>query len=128
MATETLVLLLTFALSFVYLLLPSAFTASRTSPTKLAGSRDDIPPSDNVYEQRAVRANNNFRETAPWAIGLLILVQVTGGANGTSALGAWIYFICRCVYIPAYLSGIPYIRSLVWTASVVGLIMIALQA
>jgi len=80
-----------------------------------------------VAEQRAARAAVNFKETLPWAIGLLILVQVTGDTNGMTALGGWLYLVGRVLYLPIYIMGIPYARSLVWTISFVGLILIAWQ-
>ncbi len=127
MTTETLIILLTFVLALVNYLMPSFFVVGRSGLLSMAGPRDDIDPANGVAEQRAERANENFKETVPWAIGLLILVQVTGDANATTALGGWIYLICRILYIPLYLMGIPYLRSIAWTISIVGLIMIAWQ-
>ena len=37
--------------------------------------------------------------------------------------GAWTWLIARIVYIPLYLAGVPYIRSLAWLVSVVGLVV-----
>lgn len=127
MTTETLIILLTFVLALVNYLMPAYFALTNAGVLSLAGPRDGVGVGDTLVAQRAERANNNFKETLPWAIGLLILVQVTGDANGTTALGGWIYLICRIAYIPLYLMGIPYLRSIVWTISIVGLIMIALQ-
>ena len=127
MTTETLIILLTFVLALINYLMPAFFVVANSSVTALAGPRDDVGVGENIIGQRAERANANFKETLPWAIGLLILVQVTGDANTTTALGGWIYLICRILYIPLYLMGVPYLRSLVWTVSIVGLIMIAWQ-
>ncbi|MEM7128463.1 MAG: MAPEG family protein [Chloroflexota bacterium] len=127
MTTETLIILLTFVLALVYYLMPAYFAVANSGLLALAGSRDDVSVGEKMAAQRAERANANFKETVPWAIGLLILVQVTGDANGATALGGWIYLICRVLYIPLYLMGIPFARSIVWTISIVGLIMIAWQ-
>ncbi len=127
MTTETLIILLTFVLSWIYYFMPSPFVARRVGARALVGPRDNIKPADSVMEQRALRATANFKETLPWAIGLLILVQVTGDANATTALGGWLYLISRIIYIPAYLLGTSYLRSIVWTVSIIGLIMIAAQ-
>ena len=51
------------------------------------------------------------------AAGLLF----TGETSGLALIGAIIWFVGRIVYYPLYLAGIPYIRSLVWTGSMVGL-------
>ena len=38
--------------------------------------------------------------------------------------GAWTYLIARLVYVPLYAAGIPYIRSMAWLASLIGLAMV----
>lgn len=127
MTTETLILLLTFLLGFIYYVTPAYFKFVNSGLEELVGARDNATVGANVTGQRAERATANFQETLPWAIGLLILVQVTGDANGTTALGGWIYLVCRAAYLPLYLMGIPYLRSIAWALSLAGLIMIALQ-
>jgi len=34
-----------------------------------------------------------------------------------------VFFVARLLYVPAYLSGVVGIRTLIWIASVVGLVM-----
>jgi uncharacterized MAPEG superfamily protein len=47
------------------------------------------------------------------------------GQNGFLTLwGAALYFWARVVYVPLYALGVPYVRSLVWTVSFAGLVMI----
>ena len=41
-----------------------------------------------------------------------------------TALGAQLYFWARVVYVPLYLAGIPYLRSLAWAVSVAGVLMV----
>jgi uncharacterized MAPEG superfamily protein len=38
-------------------------------------------------------------------------------------LGGTVWLVARIVYIPLYLGGIAYIRSLVWVVSLVGLLL-----
>jgi uncharacterized MAPEG superfamily protein len=51
----------------------------------------------------------------------LALALVVLGKAGQGANGAWLWFGARIAYIPIYLLGIPYIRTLVWTVSAIGL-------
>jgi uncharacterized MAPEG superfamily protein len=37
------------------------------------------------------------------------------------------WIILRAIYVPLYMVGVPYVRSLVWIASLVCLVQIALQ-
>jgi len=90
------------------------------------GPRDNLPPFTSKYAQRMARANENFKETLPYAVGLLLLVQFLGVANETSAMGAWVYFWSRVAYIPIYYVGVPLVRSGIWTVSIVGIFMIAM--
>ena len=51
--------------------------------------------------------------------------SVSGKANATTAMGAMIFFWARLAYAVIYLIGIPWLRTLVWFVSVIGMAMIA---
>jgi len=42
----------------------------------------------------------------------------------TSALGAQIYIWARLLYVPAYVIAIPFVRTLIWLASLVGILLV----
>jgi uncharacterized MAPEG superfamily protein len=42
-------------------------------------------------------------------------------------LGAQLYFWARIAFVPVYALGIPVVRTLVWTVSLVGIVLV-LQA
>ena len=42
----------------------------------------------------------------------------------TSVLGAQIYIWARLLYLPAYVIAIPFLRTILWTASIVGIMMV----
>lgn len=86
-----------------------------------AGPRDDGRKATGPLAGRAERASNNFRETYPAFVALALALVFKGEAAGLGLYGAWLWFLCRIVYIPLYLAGIPYIRSFVWLGSLVGL-------
>ncbi|MCJ9674203.1 MULTISPECIES: MAPEG family protein [unclassified Neorhizobium] len=88
-----------------------------------AGPRDEgLAPRDK-FAGRAARASKNFQETYPAFVGLLLGVAFAGDdASGWGLIGGWIWLISRVVYIPLYMGGVPYIRSLVWTVSLIGLL------
>ncbi|KQR79164.1 MAPEG family protein [Rhizobium sp. Leaf341] len=91
-----------------------------------AGPRDGDKQAKGVLAGRAGRASKNLQETYPAFVGLALGLAITGDPSGWGLVGAWIWFACRIVYIPLYLAGIPYIRSLVWLGSLVGLGMMGL--
>ena len=90
-----------------------------------------LGPQDETRDQNAVagrvqRALRNYLETFPAFIALALILAVTGLGDATSALGAAVYFWARVVYIPAYASGIPLVRTVAWFASLSGLAMMIL--
>ena len=66
----------------------------------------------------------NLIETMPAFAALVLIVLYTGNASPTTALGAQIYFWGRVLYFPAYLAGIPFVRTIIWVVSTAGLVMI----
>lgn len=88
-----------------------------------AGARDEAQAALPSYAGRAQRALDNFKETWPAFIALALALAVTGRTGGMGALGAWIWFIARIVYLPLYLLGVPGLRTLIYAVSVVGLVL-----
>ena len=90
--------------------------------------RDLPPPPVSTLSARMLRAFANFRETFVYFAVAVLVVTALGKANATSALGAQLYFWARLVYVPVYAAGIPVLRTLVWAASLAGLVMVLLAA
>lgn len=88
-----------------------------------AGPRDEGQPPLGKYPGRAQRALANFMETYPAFIALALALSVAAKTGGNGTLGAWLWFGARVAYLPLYLLGIPWLRSLAYGVSLVGLIM-----
>jgi uncharacterized MAPEG superfamily protein len=58
---------------------------------------------------------------------LIIIADIAGRDNGMTQLGAQLFFWARAAYAVLYLAGIPYVRTLAWLVSVVGLVLIFRQ-
>lgn len=127
MTPETQVFLLTLMLGIVHFSIGAGIQIIEAGPMAIMSSRDNLSPIVSRFGLRGERANNNFKETLPWALGLLLLIQITDQANGMSAMGAWLYFWSRVVYLPLYVLGIPVLRSLSFSTALAGLAMIASQ-
>lgn len=91
-----------------------------------AGPRDGDKQPEGVLAGRAGRASRNLQETYPAFVGLALGLAIASDPSGWGLIGAWIWFACRIVYVPLYLAGIPYIRSLVWLGSLAGLVVMGL--
>jgi len=121
-----LLILLVLALFVLQTLLPNRFRdrGAAGSGARLAealGPRDDLPPLTRVGG-RAERALANMHEALPVFLTLALLNLILGtGAMATT--GATVFLVARVLYVAAYLAGVIGIRTLIWIASVVGLVM-----
>jgi uncharacterized MAPEG superfamily protein len=87
-------------------------------------ARDEVLPAPNPVTGRLIRAQANFEETFPIAIVALLGVVLAGRTSQWTAIGGWIWLGARVVYVPLYWTGVPVVRTVVWTISMVGLAMV----
>ena len=88
------------------------------------GARDESLPELNAVAGRLARAQANFLETFPIAIVALLGVVIAGRTSAWTALGGWIWLGARIIYLPLYGFGVPVVRTVVWTISIIGLGMV----
>jgi uncharacterized MAPEG superfamily protein len=88
-----------------------------------AGPRDEERKPSGKLAGRSSRASANFRETYPAFVGLALALAITDDPTGWGLTGAWTWLVCRIIYIPFYLAGVAYIRSLIWLGSLAGLLI-----
>jgi len=108
-------------LLFVHVMLQGMAATRELGSAWNAGPRDDGRRPQGVLAGRAARASANFRETYPAFVALALALVLAGRAEGLGTIGAGVWLACRIVYIPLYLAGIPYIRSVVWLGSAIGI-------
>ena len=75
---------------------------------------------------RLRRAFANYLETLPAALVVLIAAELSDRANEFTSYGGWIWFASRVVYLPAYASGIRWLRSIVWGVATAAIAAMAL--
>ncbi len=92
----------------------------------IMGNRD-TPPEMSVVASRLDRAKNNMLEALPLFLALALLALVKSGGTSEAVQGAMIFLFARVAYVPAYVSGIPILRSLIWLVGNAGLLMMALS-
>lgn len=92
-----------------------------------AGPRDGEAKPLGLHAGRAERALRNFLETYPAFVALALGLAVSGRVGGIGAVGAGLWFAARLAYIPLYLLGVPYVRSLAWLASLLGLLLMLIR-
>ncbi|RFZ86349.1 hypothetical protein D0Y60_17415 [Shinella sp. WSJ-2] len=118
-------LVLSVALLVFHVALQGMLATKELGPEWNAGPRDEVRHPKGILAGRAARASANFRETYPGFVALALAVALVPDTSGWDLIGGWLWFIARLVYIPLYLAGIPYIRSLVWLVALIGLAIMA---
>ncbi|MDC1066647.1 MAPEG family protein [Alphaproteobacteria bacterium] len=119
------ILILSFLLVIIQLTIPmliELFTKN-TSLKYFLSSRDENTKIS-AQAQRANRALKNLLETFPIFIGITLLSLIKDVDNSTVAL-FWLIF--RIIYMPVYVLGINYLRTGIWTASLICLILMGLK-
>ncbi len=58
---------------------------------------------------------------------MVLTARVSGSNNGLTEVGAFLYFWARLIYVPAYASGIPWVRTVLWWFAGIGIVLIAAQ-
>lgn len=114
------------ALTFVQMLVAVLGATAQVGLPALAGNREGLPPITG-WADRAARAHRNMLESLVLFTALVLAAVVANKTNSTTLLGAQLFFWARLVYALVFIAGIPWLRTLVWFVSVVGLILIFVQ-
>ncbi len=119
-------LIWTVALTVIQVILATSGATLQLGLSRLAGNRDDLPALTG-WVGRMQRAHRNMLESLPLFAVLVLVAVVAGKTNATTLMGAQIFFWARLVYVFVYGAGIAWLRTGVWTVSVIGLVMIFSQ-
>jgi len=82
------------------------------------GNRDNLQEATPMGG-RAERAAKNSIEAAVFFVPLALIANAAG-LDAEVMLGAQVAFWARIAYVPIYIAGIKYLRSLVWIVGAVG--------
>ena len=124
MSPDLCYLLMSTILCFVQMLIAATGANTQVGLPVLAGNREGLPEIVG-WPGRARRAHLNMLENMVVFATLVLIAAVAGKANATTAMGAMIFFWARLAYAVIYLIGLPWLRTLAWAVSVIGMVMIA---
>ena len=122
-STELQLLVWACALGLLHVLATVVAGVAQHGLRYILGSRDEQKPLQGM-PARLDRAFRNFLETFPFFIAAVLLAQVLGKHSALTVLGAQLYVWARLAYIPLYLSGVPALRTLCWTAAFAGIVLV----
>ncbi len=126
LSTDLHLLVWSVALCVVQMLVAATGAQLQVGLPNLAGNREALPEITG-WAGRAQRAHRNMLENLVLFAALVLVAQVAGLANETTALGALLFFWARVAYAVIYVIGIPWLRTAAWAVSMVGLVLIFLQ-
>lgn len=125
--TELLLLGWSVVLLIGHIVLQGVTATREQGLTYNAGPRDAAPKPLGTVAARARRTLDNFRETYPAFIALALALAVSGRTGGVGATGAWLWLVARVVYVPLYVLGVPWLRSVVWAIGLIGLVLMVVR-
>ena len=119
------IIILSFLLILIQITIPvliSLFSKS-IKLSYLFSSRDENSVTS-IYEDRANRALKNLFETFPIFIGLVLLSILKDVDNASLA---FFWLIARMIYVPVYILGVDYLRTVVWAISLTSLVLMSVK-
>jgi uncharacterized MAPEG superfamily protein len=111
-------------LALLHILVAVRFKTRQYGTGWNVGARDEEMPPPKPVVGRLARAQANFYETFPLYAAAAIIVSVAHLNNRWTAIGAIVWLVARLVYLPLYGFGVPYLRTAVWAASLVGIAIV----
>ncbi len=113
MTTELIILAYAALLQVAHFVIYS-IAASLTLGLKVtAGPRDTMPQITGMTGRLQRAFNNHFEVLLLFAIAVVVIEQ-SGQSTDITQTSAIVYLVARIAYVPAYLSGIYMLRSLIW--------------
>jgi uncharacterized MAPEG superfamily protein len=114
-------------LVLLHIILQAASSSSELGLPYAMSSRDEGRQPRSLYAGRTSRALRNLLETYPVFVGLALALVISGKAGGVGEIGAEIYLAARVLYLIVYAAGVSVVRTLLWAASILGLIMMLVR-
>jgi len=114
------------ALTFIQMLVAVSGAIVQVGLSELAGNREDLLPAAG-WAGRAQRAHRNMLESLVFFAVLILATEITNRNSAMTGFGAQLFFWARVAYAIVYLAGVPWVRTGVWSISMIGLILIFLQ-
>ncbi len=108
----------------VQVLVQAGAAQSALSLSYLASPRDKPSAPEGIFYGRASRALANYIEnfTAFVALDLAFIAL-----HWSAGIWPTVWIVARIVYLPLYLFGVIYVRSLMWTVSLLAIVMMLIR-
>jgi len=112
------------ALGVIQVVLATLFSVAGRGMKWGVGSRDEGWPAIGNIGARTDRAWKNFLETFPLFAAAVLVAHAMDKSTAVSVLGAQLYIWGRLLYVPLYMFGVPWLRTLAWAVAFAGILMV----
>ena len=126
MTPDLILLICAVVLAFIQVVVAMLGAMMQVGLPALVGNREGLPEITG-WGGRAVRAHRNMMESLPLFIGLVLIAHIAGRNNATCVLGEQIFVWARTAHAIIYVAGVPWLRTVAWAVSVVGMAMVLVQ-
>ncbi|MDP3899220.1 MAG: MAPEG family protein [Mesorhizobium sp.] len=113
-------------LLIVHIVVQTVSLMKDTGLTYIMSSRDGASGISKLTD-RLTRGLRNFVETYAAFVALALALAVTGKTGELGATGALLWFWGRVAYVPLFAFGVPVLRTVAWTVSIIGLILMLIR-
>lgn len=127
MPTELKVLGFAALLQFVQFILMAVPVNRQLGTEYTGGSRDEEKRATGVAGRLKRALDNHFEGLILFTIAVVVVVLGDASSPLTQNC-AWAYLVARILYVPAYASGIPLLRSLIWSVGFIATLVMLLTA
>ncbi len=129
MSTELAMAVALIGLGLVQMVL-TAVELRRVHGVVWANAARDTPSGkpDTPLLGRLQRAQVNLMETAPYFIGLVLIIEAAGLQTSLTGAASITFVLARLAYLPLYAFGVPWVRGLVWSIGFLALLALAFVA
>lgn len=97
------------------------------SPRYTLGNRDEQQEATSVAGRLKRAFDNHFEGLILFTIAVVVVVLGSASSAYTETC-AWTYLVARVLYVPAYVSGVFLVRSLIWSVSFMATLLMLVAA
>jgi len=103
-------------LQFIQFLIMAVPVNLQLGPAYTAGNRDTEKRATGVPGRLKRALDNHFEGLILFTIAVVVVVLGDASSPFTETC-AWIYLVGRILYVPAYVSGVYLVRTVIWAVS-----------
>ncbi len=127
MPVEVKILAYACLLQAVLLAVRSILVNLQLGPRYTGGNRDVNIPITGQAGRMDRSVSNHYEALILFTIAVVVVV-LADKSSGVTEAAAWVFLLARILFVGAYASGIPYLRSVIWSAGLLAILTMLIVA